>query len=315
MIVNNLWLLAGVLTLAIGYVAYNYARWQRNLQDQTKNWKNTRGSIFADHYETPETNTSSADVAYQSPTALSQSPIEAKAKVDTRLHQPTEDQKIRDFTQAQARLIPPDAAQHAPRSPREVTAQALARAGHRPDSWQLTLQDIGLLSSRGTAEPDVLRDEPVPAGAMHIRPFVVIDLPYREGDGPIHFQLYDEAGHKRYDEGQAYRLTFGRNFLAAPRWMALDAERPGGRWTLRVNIGDKPLAVHEFAVRPAATEKVVNTDNLRADGEIDPALIQRLTDGGAADTGLSLDELLTEADAAATQSATPNIPRLSNLLR
>lgn len=208
------------------------------------------------------------------------------------------EREIREYTQRQARLTVPAEDEKRRVSPQTIADQALLRAGNRLDSWELALRDIGVLGFRGDAEPDVIRVEPVAAATTHIRPFAVIDLPYRQGQGPIRFMLYDETGEKRYDEVKEYTLSRGRNFIAAPRWMPFDDERPAGRWTLRISIGSKPLAVHEFAVRAASTETLVTRDHLTEDGEIDPAVIRRLAGDSEADTGMSLDELLTEADAA-----------------
>lgn len=178
------------------------------------------------------------------------------------------------------------------RSPRAVADRAVMRAGNTLDTWMLDLDDVGVVAYHGDTSPDIARLDPITPDATHLRPFIVIDLPYEKGRGTIRFELFDETGEKRFEASNLYQLTRGRNFITTKTWLPLEQDRPGGRWSLRVSIGDKPLAVHEFQMREGYTGEMRSV--IREDGEIDPWLIDRLSEEEDARTGMSLDDLLAD---------------------
>lgn len=178
------------------------------------------------------------------------------------------------------------------RAPRAVADQAVMRAGNALDTWMLDLDDIGVVAYHGDSSPDIARLDPITPDATHLRPFIVIDLPYEKGRGTIRFELFDESGEKRFEASNLYQLTRGRNFITTKTWLPLEQDRSGGRWSLRVSIGDKPLAVHEFEMREGYSGGLRSV--IREDGEIDPWLIDRLSEHEDSRTGLSLDDLLAD---------------------
>jgi hypothetical protein len=178
------------------------------------------------------------------------------------------------------------------RSPRAVADKAVLRAGNTLDTWMLDLDDVGVVAYHGDSSPDIARLDPIAPDATHLRPFVVIDLPYEKGRGTIRFELFDETGEKRFEASNLYQLTRGRNFITTKTWLPLEENRSGGRWSLRVSIGDKPLAVHDFEMREGYTGEMRSM--VREDGEIDPWLIDRLSEQEDTPTGMSLDDLLAD---------------------
>jgi len=175
-------------------------------------------------------------------------------------------------------------------SAQDVANQALVRAGNKPDSWLLNLEEIGILAYTGEKKPDGVWTGAVSAQASHLRPYVVINLPYKQGRGTIRFQLFDETGEKRFDKGKIYDLKQGPNFVYPPTWLPMEENHPGGRWTLRVNIGDRPLAIHEFTVREGYNGTMGQF--LTEDGEIDSTVSSAVLELGDDSSGMSLDELL-----------------------
>lgn len=178
-------------------------------------------------------------------------------------------------------------------SPQTVAERALRRAGNLPDSWMLHLEDVGLLSYHGDASPDVVRQSSVHEDASHLRPFIVINLPYKQGRGTIRFELFDETGEKQFESAEIYQLKGGPNFITPRTWLPMEEARSAGRWSLRVSIGDKPLAVHEFQVREAYSGQM--RQFLHEDGEIDPWLSRAIVEQDNAGESMSLDELLASA--------------------
>lgn len=176
--------------------------------------------------------------------------------------------------------------------PKEVAQRAIQRAGNRASDWLLSLEDIGLLAYHGDDTPDVVRLNPVAADTTHLRPFAVINIPYKQGKGTITFELFDELGTRRYIAREQYSLTQGANFITPRTYLPLPDERTSGMWTLRLSIGDKLLAEHEFPVRTRVATPVRNL--LSEDGEVDPWLARAIVDQGSQKSGLSLDELLAD---------------------
>lgn len=175
--------------------------------------------------------------------------------------------------------------------PKEVAQRAMRRAGNKIEDWLLSLEDVGVLAYHGDDSPDVVRMNPVASDTSHLRPFAVIKLPYKQGKGTIRFELFDELGTRRFTATEQYLLKQGANFITPRTYLPLPDERTSGRWTLRISIGEKRLAEHEFVVRTAAAAPPVRAI-LAEDGEIDPWLARAITDQGRQGGGLSLEELL-----------------------
>lgn len=187
-------------------------------------------------------------------------------------------------------------------SPKQLALRAVRRAGNDPTRWKLSLDDIGLLAYHGDRTPDISRTRPVSSDVTHIRPYLVIDLPYKQGKGTITLRLLDETGEKRFESKQVYSLIQGQNLITTRTWLPLAETRSGGRWSLEAFIGDMPLAVHQFEMRPAYEGQI--KEFMGTDGEIDPWLARAVSEQSVSET-LSLDELLADQydDAESTSSA------------
>jgi hypothetical protein len=177
-------------------------------------------------------------------------------------------------------------------APKEVAQRAMRRANNQPSDWLLSLEDIGVLAYHGDDTPDVVRLNPVAADTTHLRPFAVIRIPYKQGRGTIRFELFDELGTRRFVSSEQYLLKEGDNFITPRTYMPLPDERTSGMWTLRLSIGDKRFAEHEFAVR-ARTETPVRA-LIVDDGEVDPWMARAIVEQGRQGSGMSLDELLAD---------------------
>lgn len=178
--------------------------------------------------------------------------------------------------------------------PQQVAKQALQRAG-ATGSWLLTLEDIGVLAYHGDNSPDVNRLNPVAAETNHIRPFVVIQLPYKQGEGTIRFELIDEAGAVRFNTAEKYLLKQGMNFVTPRTYLPLPNNRGRGTWSVRVSIGDRLLALHDFPMQ-AARKAAADESLLSDDGEIAPWLAEAIAENNRRGSGVSLDELLSVQD-------------------
>lgn len=177
-------------------------------------------------------------------------------------------------------------------APKEVAQRAIRRANNRPSDWLLSLEDIGVLAYHGDDTPDVVRLNPVAFDTTHLRPFAVIRIPYKQGRGTIRFELFDELGTRRFVSNEQYLLKEGDNFITPRTYMPLPEERTSGTWTLRLSIGDKRFAEHEFSVR-ARTETPVRA-LIADDGEVDPWMARAILEQGRQGSGMSLDELLAD---------------------
>jgi len=190
------------------------------------------------------------------------------------------------------RMAPPPVTAAQAITPKSIAEQAVRRAGNKTDTWLLKLEDIGVLAYHGDDSPDVVRVNAVPTSTRHLRPFVVIDLPYQQGKGTIRFEMVDEQGQKRYEYSNVYHLKYGHNFLTPPTWLPLPTDRDTGRWRLKVSIGEKPLAIHDFTVRGEDVISSQIRNMLKEDGEIDPWLAKTISDHDQLGGSMSLDELL-----------------------
>jgi hypothetical protein len=216
----------------------------------------------------------------------------------TGVSQDTQRDDLRDGQRDDSRLgyEPPDqlddeqAAKRKGLSPRAVADKAVRRAGNELDTWLLDVDDIGVLAYNGDKTPNLCRLNAIPSDTTHLRPFVVINLPYKQGKGALRFELLDETGVKRYDMQKTYQLKGGPNFITPPTWLPMDENHKGGKWSLRVSIGDKPLAVHEFTLKAAYGGQIRSF--LHEDGEIDPWLSKSIAEQDKGGGGMSLDDLL-----------------------
>jgi hypothetical protein len=171
----------------------------------------------------------------------------------------------------------------------EIADGAMRRAGHMPNPWGVRLADIGVLGYHGDETPDVCRDEPVPMTSTHLRPFVVINLPYEQGaQGSIQFELVDRDGIVQFAANHRYQLTYGQNFVTSPTWLPLEGVNSDGQWSMRVSIGQKVIAEHQFEVRPR--QGTAMRSYLHADGEIEEWMHKSIQQQKK--SGVSLDELL-----------------------
>lgn len=177
-------------------------------------------------------------------------------------------------------------------APKEVAQRALRRANNKPDDWLLSLEDIGVLAYHGDDTPDVVRLNPVAADTTHLRPFAVIRIPYKQGRGTIRFELFDELGTRRFVSSEQYLLKQGDNFITPRTYLPLPDQRTSGMWTLRLSIGEKRLAEHEFPVRTRTTTPV--SALIAEDGEVDPWMARAILEQGNQSSGMSLDELLAD---------------------
>ncbi len=177
-------------------------------------------------------------------------------------------------------------------APKEVAQRAMRRANNRPDDWLLSLQDIGVLAYHGDDTPDVVRLNPVTADTTHLRPFAVIHIPYKQGKGTIRFELFDELGTRRFISSEQYLLKEGDNFITPRTYLPLPSERTSGMWTLRLSIGDRRLAEHEFPVRTWTATPVRAL--IAEDGEVDAWMAHAIIEQGRQSSGMSLDELLAD---------------------
>lgn len=185
--------------------------------------------------------------------------------------------------------------------PKEVARRAVERAKVKESDWVLSLEDIGILAYHGDDSPDVVRMNPIVADVSHVRPFAVIDLPYREGKGTIHFELLDAANIRRFEATEPYALAYGANFITTRSYLPLPDDRKDGYWTLRININGEPFAEHDFIVR-AQSANVPMRAILAEDGEIDAWLAHAITEGRQGGN-LSLDDLLDmQSDARQAES-------------
>lgn len=179
-------------------------------------------------------------------------------------------------------------------NPQAIADAAMRSAGHMPNPWGVRFADIGILAYHGDETPDICREEAVPKSATHLRPFVVIDLPYEQGgNGTIIFDFVDKDGDIRFHSTKRYQLKHGKNFITPPTWLPLEAQREADQWKLKVGIGDKTVALHQFSLRGHVESSLKGY--LKSDGEVDEFLKKAVDNHRS--TGMSLDELLGDQPA------------------
>jgi hypothetical protein len=131
-----------------------------------------------------------------------------------------------------------------PVMPQDMAAAAMYRAGFRPDgNPDVQLADIGLLVYDGMQNPKICRSSAVPTNATHIRPFIVLDMPYLADpgtDGIIRFNLLDGSGKLCFQSRSRYHVKQGKNFITPKTWLPLVDQQLGGTWSLQVSMGYVP---------------------------------------------------------------------------
>jgi hypothetical protein len=179
-------------------------------------------------------------------------------------------------------------------TPQQIADRALHNAGNAPVRRGIRLVDIGVLAYDGNQRPVIHRDAPISATATHIRPYIVLDLPFTQaGRGRIMFELLDEHEQVRFASDHRYTVSPGQNFVTPSTWLPMNEREVGGNWALRVSIGDQVLALHHVRVSPDAGTSF--RPYLREDGEIDEWLLKAAKDN-LADDQMSLDQLLQDQD-------------------
>ncbi|MCS6870862.1 MAG: hypothetical protein RML95_03590 [Anaerolineae bacterium] len=176
--------------------------------------------------------------------------------------------------------------------PKEVAQRAMQRARSRPENWLLSLEDIGVLAYHGDDTPDVVRLNPVASDTTHLRPFAVVRLPFEQSKSAIRFELLDEHGVRHFLANEQHALREGNNFIAPRTYMPMLRKRTSGIWRLRLSIGNRLLAEHEFSIEAWAATPVRNA--LADDGEVDQWLASAILEQGRQGSGMSLDELLAD---------------------
>lgn len=177
--------------------------------------------------------------------------------------------------------------------------QAVRRAGLDPDTTQVLVVDIGLLSFRGDADPAIHRTVPVDDDSDYIQPFMQLRVPMSV-NGRIKFEIVDNDGATVYIHEDFYQLQRGRNLvIPATRLPLHDERRMDGRWRVQVSADGTRIANYIFDW--ARTEDSSFRRHLSEDGEISSEMRALLAENRL--QRLSLDELLAAQDDQAGQSA------------
>lgn len=179
--------------------------------------------------------------------------------------------------------------------------EAMRRAGHGATVNGVRLTDIGMLSYINGAAPQVNRENKISAQATHLQPFIELNIPVsRVTRGLFRFELLDSTDTLRFSHTHTYPLQQGANFIKTRNWLPLDAHERGGTWHLRISVGERLLAVHEFAIKgtPISANSPESARQAPAifgtDGELDPRVRRRLAK--ADDERTSLDDLLEDQE-------------------
>jgi hypothetical protein len=156
----------------------------------------------------------------------------------------------------------------------------------------ITLIDIGLISTHSTAEGMVMRKSRTISGDDDgVRPFVTLHIEPGEADrnALVRYEIIDHNGQSQYvHEMKVYLRDGEMNILADHHLPLLNNERiggAGGDWDLRVSVDGILAGVFSFAVTPSLTERD------RRFSQADTRARQRLEDRPA-DDPVRLGELL-----------------------
>lgn len=152
----------------------------------------------------------------------------------------------------------------------------------------LTLIDIGLISSQSTDEGMVMRKSRTVSGDDDgVRPFVTLHVNPSEADrnALIRFEIIDSNGQRQYvHEMKTYLRDGEMNILADHHLPLLGNEQvKGGEWDLRVTVDGLLAGILSFSVSPSVRSRLL----LRKD---ESRLEDRLSEQNDAPT--TLEELL-----------------------
>ncbi len=167
---------------------------------------------------------------------------------------------------------------------------AMMRAGYTGDDAYVNVTDIGVLAYRGD-EPRLVRYNDVETDTDYLRPFVVLQVPYK-ARGLVRMELVDHEGRLRYADETRYDLGQGDNTLLPGTWLPLrDAASLQDTWELRVSVAGTLLAAHVFGWQTAVSELQRYIED---DGEISPELQQAMQ--AEPSRAMSLSQLLSQQD-------------------
>jgi hypothetical protein len=129
-------------------------------------------------------------------------------------------------------------------------------------SADLTLLDIGLISSHSTDEGMVMRKSRTVSGDDDgVRPFITLHVKPAEADrnAIIRFEIVDHNGHQQYvHEMKTYLRDGEMNILAdhhLPLLQNAQIGTSGGEWDLRVSVDSGLAGVLGFSVTPSLRQR------------------------------------------------------------
>jgi hypothetical protein len=166
--------------------------------------------------------------------------------------------------------------------------EAVTRAGLDPDTVQVLVTDVGMMTFKGNDSPTVYRTWGVPDDVDYVQPFVQLRLPSK-AKGRIKFEVLDSAGKPVFIHEDVHNLERGRNFITPAARLPIHDEREfEGKWRLRVSADGLLLAEHRFEFAEAHTSDIQR--HIGEDGEINTELRAVITENRL--PKMSLDDLL-----------------------
>ncbi|MBZ0301908.1 MAG: hypothetical protein K8J31_19320 [Anaerolineae bacterium] len=167
---------------------------------------------------------------------------------------------------------------------REAAERARRRLGGYA-ATNLTLLDIGLISSQASPEGMVMRKSRTISGDEDgVRPFISLHVPPGDADrnALVRFEIIDQNGEQRYVHEMRTYLRDGEMNILADHHLPLlhnpGVGRTGGEWDLRVSVDSTSIAMLSFAVSPSIIQR---------DREI-----ERLADPPSGEIPLSFEDLM-----------------------
>lgn len=170
--------------------------------------------------------------------------------------------------------------------------RAMEAADLDPETANVLVTDIGLMTFKDEGDPEVIRTQPVLDDIDYIQPFVQIRVPTR-AIGLIRFEIIDSDGQVLFIHEDRHQLERGRNLISpASRLPIHDAHALYGDWELRITADGMLLAEHKFEWEESTTKAVRR--HLTEDGEISSELRAAMAENRL--QKLSLDDLLSDQD-------------------
>jgi len=155
-------------------------------------------------------------------------------------------------------------------------------------SHDLTLIDIGLISSQASDEGVVMRKSRTISGDDDgVRPFITLHVKPTEADrnAVIRFEIVDHSGNQQYVHEMKTYLRDGEMNILADHHLPLSQNAQigasGGEWDLRVSVDSGLAGILGFSVTPSLRQR---EQMLRR--------AARLEDKPQEDSPLTLEELL-----------------------